>query len=109
MPSKKDWMDGGLEESSGKVRKAKIRIRPLSESATVELESSEPKSTKKKKIYRPRPPRQKGDVTEKTFQYLRGRQGDKKYESQMDEFLKSNPEYKEDTKLKKIRIRTRKK
>lgn len=108
-----EWRPEGGIESSGKVEKAKIKIKPLSSKASGELESSKSGKTKKK-ISIPRAPREKGDVTEEAFQSLR-----KKYKEDpseinkknLDELIKNNPEYKEDYELQKIkkRIKTRKK
>jgi len=96
-----------LEESKGKVKKAKVKIKvkPLS-SGTAKL--GEGKLVEKKETYMPRPP-SKGK-TEESFQYYRDsykKDPSPQRKKQLDEFLNKNPSYKTDGKLKRMRIRKR--
>lgn len=112
-PSSNDWQDDyKLSEGDGKVKKAKIKITTgkLSDYTDGKLSSHKESSdlVKKSGAIRPRAPREKGDTTEKAFQYYRDsyeKDPSPQRKSQLDDFLKKNKEYKNDTKLKRIRTK----
>lgn len=114
-PSSNDWQDDyKLSEGDGKVKKAKIKITTgkLSDYTDGKLSSSKDSSDlgieKKKKVIVPRAPREKGDTTEKAFQYYRDsyeKDPSPQRKSQLDDFLKKNKEYRDDLKLKRIRTK----
>lgn len=96
---KEEWKPEGGLESTGEVKKAKIKLAPLSSKTEGKLDSD---LKVKKKIYVPREP--KKGATEKAFQYYREKEaGSSDYKKLTDELIKNNPEYKDDIKLKKIR------